>query len=198
MRGTLRLLSTIAGIACLLDCAWEGLSGGRWHSYTGIYPAYYMMVGAYAGSREVEKWTDPAAAGAFWGEYFVAGWGVLAVLIWFLNAMNFRVVWPTPLNDTLKYVLGIFVTGKASGHWRSYKVGHGWFPGGAPAGGSAQDGDDDAAQAVIAACQKLKDFAAKDVARETGLSLPVVNGHLGRLVRDGRVRKSGNRFQWIG
>jgi hypothetical protein len=128
----------------------------------------------------------------------VAAWGVLAVLMWFLNAMNLRVVWPTPLNDTLKYVLGIFVTGKASGHWRGYKVGQGWFPGGAPSGGSAHEGDDDAAQAVITACQKLKDFAAKDVVLETGLSLPVVGGHLGRLVRDGRVSKKGTRFHWLG
>ncbi|HVA65907.1 MAG TPA: hypothetical protein VNK24_03150 [Elusimicrobiota bacterium] len=52
---------------------------------------------------------------------------------------------------------------------------------------------------LLAAYKNLGVFSIEDVARATGLTLPVIKGHLGQMVRWGHVQKEpGGKFRWLG
>jgi len=52
---------------------------------------------------------------------------------------------------------------------------------------------------LIAAYQELGEFSAEDVEQKTGLSMTVVTGHIGQMIRYGRVQKTGkDQFRWVG
>jgi len=52
---------------------------------------------------------------------------------------------------------------------------------------------------LLAAYKNLGVFSIEDVEQATGLTLPVIKGHLGQMVRWGHVQKEpGGKFRWLG
>jgi hypothetical protein len=194
----LRWGSAIMGLICLGDCAWEGLSAGRWHSHTGIYRIYYATLGFYVGTKEVHKWT--AAPGlkddVFLGEVFAFAWLVLPIVLYARSAFYYPIVWPSMLEETFWVVFGVYMTGTTSHQILKAKVAGGWRPGGA---GAAPAGGQSDAQTVARACQELGTFTIQELMARTGLTLPAATGHLGQFILNDLVRKlEDGRYQWIG
>ncbi|MCX5796798.1 MAG: hypothetical protein NTY77_14985 [Elusimicrobia bacterium] len=204
-RHTLRIGAMLLGAACLWDAAVEAFSAGAW-TYTGhLVSTYSLVLGAYAATREWEKWTDPYDQDAYWGQWFVAAWCLLPVLIWLTMAVGFPNKWPSGLTPALAAVLGVFAGSKASAAWRADKAKKGWgnvpgLPQPAPGDGAALPADPPGpADQVARACRKRGAFTAEQIASDTGLTLRAARGHLGVLVREGYVSNDGNdQLHWIG
>ncbi|HVC08658.1 MAG TPA: hypothetical protein VNH15_01810 [Elusimicrobiota bacterium] len=154
MSRELRWGADLLGAVCLLNAAAEGLSQGRWHSFTGIYSCYYLVLSAYASLREGEKWSAYRGSREkllerLTGEFFVLGWIVLAAVLWAWDALIYPVCWPPDLYLTLKWVLAVFALSKGSAGLRAAGlIGPGWAPpdpgpAPSPAGGGGQGGGAD-------------------------------------------------------
>ncbi|HVA67145.1 MAG TPA: hypothetical protein VNK24_09525 [Elusimicrobiota bacterium] len=223
MSRELRWGADLLGAVCLANALAEGLSQGRWHSFTGIYSCYYLVLSAYASLREGEKWSAyrgsrEKLAERLTGEFFVLAWIGLAALLWAWDALIYPVCWPGDLYLTLKWVLAVFALSKGSAGLRAAGlIGPGWAPpdpapagggsgggqGGGQGGGSTADGDEDAkkkaAEMVAQACQQQGAFSTQDIAQKTGLSADETRGHISRLIVEGSVKSlGGDRYQWVG
>ncbi|MHB2026305.1 MAG: hypothetical protein ACYCPQ_06660 [Elusimicrobiota bacterium] len=199
MLGVLRICAALLGGACLVTCFLEGWSAGAWRSYSGIYQTYYLVLGAYAGAREAEKWARPRTrADTFWGEFFVFAWCGLAFLLWIFTVLNWSTSWPPELNTVLEWVLGIYAGSKVSGVLRSQKDWPIPDPGPTPVpGGGSGPGAPSAADLVRQACQAAGTFTAEQIAQAANLTLPVARGHIGSLVSQGLVVKVGtDSYRW--
>ncbi|MHB2026051.1 MAG: hypothetical protein ACYCPQ_05375 [Elusimicrobiota bacterium] len=196
--GTLRLVAAAFGLACLLDTARQGFSGGTWLPFMGLYKAYYPVLSAYAASREWEKWTSKETrAEEFWGNLFIYAWGALALLLYFSAFFGFAIAWPPTFNGSLSWVFGIYAAGKGSTIIRNWTSSQDPGTGGAPdPGGSGSSGG---FEAVRQMCQGLRRCSASELVQRTGLPLDEINGCLGRLVRNGLMEKrKDGLFYWIG
>ncbi|MCX5796801.1 MAG: hypothetical protein NTY77_15005 [Elusimicrobia bacterium] len=177
IRHTLRLGSGLLAVASFLDLAREAYSGGSWLATPGLGQAYAMVLAAYAATREWEKLTDPYDQDAYWGQWFVAAWCLLPVLIWLCMAVGFPNKWPSGLTPALAAVLGVFAGSKASAAWRADKAKKGWgnvpgLPQPAPGDGAALPAEPPGpADQVAAACRKRGTFTAEQIASDTGLTV---------------------------
>ncbi|MHB2025326.1 MAG: hypothetical protein ACYCPQ_01610 [Elusimicrobiota bacterium] len=220
MSRELRWAADLLGATCFLNAAWEGLSQGAWHSFTGIYSCYYMVLSAYAALREGEKWTaHEKLEERMTGEIFVCAWAALAAFLWAWDALIYPICWPPDFYLTFKWVLAVFALSKGSAGLRaSGLIGSGWappdpvFP---PSPGGGQGGDPtpsdppdpqprDGRGASALVKQTLleaggRPLSAQDIATKSGLSLGQVNHALGPMVRDKLASKTpDDRFIWIG
>jgi len=215
----------LLGAVCLANAAAEGLSQGRWHSFTQIYACYYLVLSAYAALREGEKWSAYRGSREklqerLTGEFFVLAWIGLAALLWAWDALIYPVCWPPELYLTLKWTLSVFALSKGSAGLRAAGlIGPGWAPpdpapAGGGTGGEQGGGADDSGGGADAGGgtgtpsalikQALsqaggKPLSAQDIAKQTGLELEKVNHALGPMVRDKLVQKTADdRFIWSG
>ncbi|MDE1977095.1 MAG: hypothetical protein KGI84_07550 [Elusimicrobia bacterium] len=214
MSRELRWGADLLGAACLLNALAEGLSQGRWHSFTGIYACYYLVLSAYAALREGEKWSAyrgsrEKPAERLTGEFFVLAWIVLAVLLWAWDALVYPVCWPPDLYLTLKWTLSVFALSKGSAGLRAAGLlGPGWAPPDpAPAGGQPDDsggghkpapapgpgnGGNAPSSLIKQALREAggKPLSAQDIAAQMNLDVGQVRHALGPLVRDKLVEKT--------
>jgi hypothetical protein len=195
-RHALRLGSMLLGTVCLCDTAIQGFSAGEWSFNRGLYTSYYVVLGAYAATREWEKWTDPLDQDAYWGQRFVAAWFILPFVLWLAHVFGAWIVWSASLIPTLATVLGVFTGSKASAHLRAGKVKEGW---GSDPGAPQTDPPQDKTSQFAEACRRLGVFSAGQIAAETRLDEDKALGFIGLLVGKKLVRREGrDRYRWIG
>jgi hypothetical protein len=176
----------LLGAACLWDAAVEGFSAGEWTHTGSLYPSYALVLGAYAATREWEKWTDPYEQGAYWGNWFVLAWCLLPAALWLAGAMGAATVWPANLNTALASVLGVFTGCKASGLLWANKLKAGW---GLPATPTAPSETQEPVDLIAQACRKRGTCTIQQITDGTGVAFFSVRGHIGWLVKSGSVRK---------
>lgn len=111
------LAAHFLGLFCLYDALREGLGAYQFHTAIPMLSIYKGVLGIYTAARQGHQWSDPDAKPSFGGRFFVLAWVGLYVV---LNALEVGRLWnpppiqPVELDQTLTWVLGFYVFGKAS------------------------------------------------------------------------------------
>ncbi|MCX5795088.1 MAG: hypothetical protein NTY77_06315 [Elusimicrobia bacterium] len=109
--------ASVLGLFCLYDALREALGAYQYHTAIPVLSIYKGVLGIYAAARQGHQWSDPDAKPSRGGRFFVLAWLGLPV---FLNALEVGRLWfpppiqPADLNNTLNWVIGYYVFGKAS------------------------------------------------------------------------------------
>ncbi|MDE2313579.1 MAG: hypothetical protein KGL04_05345 [Elusimicrobia bacterium] len=213
--GTLYWVAAILGVACILDTLHQSFSQGLWLPFEPLYYLYFPVLTAYAAARDREKRVRRAQAyEKRMGEFFLWAWIGVVILIWLRQMMHYAASIPPTLKPTLAVVLSVFAGVKIAGAvWPIVPFdpdnpndpdappqpspAPGPQPGPNPE--PAPSPQDDAGTRLIEAYEELGEFTAEDVEQKTNLPMRAIRGHIGQMIRYGKIQKiSPDHYRWTG
>ena len=146
----------------------------------GMMIVYVALVTAYAGDKEVRRWTGSALPSR-WGSVFIYIWFVFFAVAFTIQAINPTFKLPHDLSKVCLQVLGIFFGSKISGKLYSMKQEGKDFE-------TEIGGREDKILAFVAEKEKV---TTGDVAKLLGLSHSTTRAIMDRLEKDGKLKQEG-------
>lgn len=146
----------------------------------GMMIVYVALVTAYAGDKEVRRWTGKALPSR-WGSVFIYLWFVFFAVAFTIQAINPTFKLPEDLSKICLQVLGIFFGSKISGKLYSMKQ-------------EAKDfeteigGREDRILALVAEKGRV---TTGDAAKLLSLSNPTARRIMDKLEKDGKIKQEG-------
>ncbi len=147
---------------------------------TGMMVVYVALVTAYAGDKEVRRWTGKALPSK-WGSVFIYLWFVFFAVAYTIQAINPTFKLPEDLSKICLQVLGIFFGSKISGKLYSMK----------------QEGKDFETEIggredrVLALATEKGKVTTGDAAKLLGLSHPTARRIMDHLEQARKIRQEG-------
>lgn len=146
----------------------------------GMMIVYVALVTAYAGDKEVRRWTGSALPSR-WGSVFIYLWFVFFAVAFTIQAINPTFKLPDDLSKVCLQVLGIFFGSKISGKLYSMKQ-------------EAKDFETEIGgreDRILALVTEKGRVATGDAAKLLGLSNPTARRILDKLEKDGKIKQEG-------
>ena len=146
----------------------------------GMMVIYVALVTAYAGDKEVRRWTGKALPSK-WGSVFIYIWFVFFAVAYTIQAINSTFKVPEDLSKICLQVLGIFFGSKISGKLYSMK----------------QEGKDFETEIggredkVLALVTEKERVTTGDAAKFLGLSTATARRILDGLEKQGKLKQEG-------
>ena len=146
----------------------------------GMMIVYVALVTAYAGDKEVRRWTGSALPSR-WGSVFIYIWFVFFAVAFTIQAINPTFKLPEDLSKVCLQVLGIFFGSKISGKLYSMKQEGKDFE-------TEIGGWEDKILALVAEKEKV---TTGDAAKLLGLSHSTTRAIMDKLEHDGKLKQEG-------
>ena len=146
----------------------------------GMMIVYVALVTAYAGDKEVRRWTGKALPSK-WGSVFIYLWFIFFAVAFTIQTFNSTFVLPGDLSKICLQVLGIFFGSKISG--KIYAMKH-----------EAKDFETEVGgreDRILALITEKGQVATGDVAKFLGLSKPTARRIMDKLEHDGKIKQEG-------
>ena len=146
----------------------------------GMMIVYVALVTAYAGDKEVRRWTGSALPSR-WGSVFIYIWFVFFAVAFTIQAINPTFKLPDDLSKVCLQVLGIFFGSKISGKLYSMKQ-------------EAKDFETEAGgreDKILAVVTEKGAITVGDAAKLLGLSSSTARRVLDKLEQAGRIKQEG-------
>jgi uncharacterized membrane protein len=146
----------------------------------GMMIVYVALVTAYAGDKEVRRWTGKALPSK-WGSVFIYVWFVFYAVAFTIQAINPTFKLPDDLSKVCLQVLGIFFGSKISGKLYSMKQ-------------EAKDFETEIGgreDRILALVTEKGRVATGDAAKLLGLSKPTARRIMDKLEHDGKIKQEG-------
>ncbi len=147
---------------------------------SGMMIVYVALVTAYAGDKEVRRWTGKALPSR-WGSVFIYVWFVFYAVAFTIQAINPTFKLPSELSKVCLQVLGIFFGSKISGKLYSMKQ-------------EAKDFETEIGgreDRILALVTEKGRVATGDAAKLLGLSNSTARRVLDRLEQAGKIKQEG-------
>ncbi len=147
---------------------------------TGMMVVYVALVTAYAGDKEVRRWTGKALPSK-WGSVFIYLWFVFFAVAFTIRSINATFTLPEDLSKVCLQVLGIFIGSKISGKLYASK----------------QEGKDFETEIgsredkILAVVTEKGRITTGDAAKLLGLSHSTVRRIMDHLQQAGQIKQQG-------
>lgn len=146
----------------------------------GMMIIYVALVTAYAGDKEIRRWTGKALPSK-WGSVFIYLWFVFFAVAFTIQTFNATFVLPEDLSKVCLQVLGIFFGTKISGKIYAMRQEAKEFE--TELGGREER--------VLALMEENERVTTGDVAKFLNLSKPTARRIMDKLEKDGKVKQEG-------
>lgn len=146
----------------------------------GMMVVYIALVTAYAGEKEIRRWTGKSLPGK-WGSLFVYAWFIFFAVAFTLKTFVSSFELPEDLTKVCLQVLGIFFGSKLSGKIYSMKQ-------------EAKDFESEfmgRSQKVLALIAQQGEIATQDVSKFLGVSKATARRVLDNLEQEGKITQQG-------